>query len=278
MFETFAFSPLTDPRHGKILIIIIAFVGFFLAERLYRAAPLLVTPKENLSRLGRNVFLYGMNSLLWPVLVAPVTLLAASAAVWTRPEGIGWWALPVDLIVLDVYIYAWHRANHEVPFLWHFHRVHHRDRFLDTTSAVRFHFGEVALSSCVRGLLLWALAMPFEHLIIFETLVLLGALFHHSNVRLPQVVDRLLAHVVVTPGWHWLHHHAVRRDTDSNYGTILTLWDRLFGSANRGTRRLNMEIGMEGTKKDMTLVHLLIWPFYEPRKKRSARGIEKEGH
>jgi len=211
-------------------------------------------------RLARNAGLWLLNSGLSPLVVVPVSLWAAAHSLGWRPD---WWAGPLglalDLLVLDFWIYWWHRANHEVPFLWRFHEVHHLDRFLDTTSAVRFHFGEVLLSAGVRAAVIVALGIPITSVVVFETLVLLSALFHHSNVRLPARVERALSRVIITPSIHWVHHHRRRADTDSNYGTVFSFWDPLFGSRSRTPRRPGMAIGVEG-REEKTLLGLLLRP------------------
>src|SRR6185503_17911280 len=118
-----------------------------------------------------------------------------------------WWSgaagLAADLLLLDLLIYWWHRANHVVPLLWRFHAVHHYDRFLDTTSAVRFHAGEVLLSAAARAVIIVLLAFPLRSVLAFEALVLLAALFPHANLRLPEPLERTLSRLVVTPSIHW---------------------------------------------------------------------------
>jgi sterol desaturase/sphingolipid hydroxylase (fatty acid hydroxylase superfamily) len=99
-----------------------------------------------------------------------------------------WWSgaggLLLDLALLDCLLYWWHRANHVVPVLWRFHAGHHLDRFLDTTSAVRFHAGEVPLSALARAGVIVLLALPLGSVLVFETRVLMAAMFLHSNLRL----------------------------------------------------------------------------------------------
>ena len=195
-------------------------------------------------------------------MVLELSVWASRDALAWRPP---WWqgaaGLLLDLVLLDLLIYWWHRANHRVPFLWRFHEVHHRDRFLDTTSAVRFHFGEVMLSAGFRAIVIVIFSIPLPSVLAFETLVLLATLFHHSNFRIPPALERALAHVVITPSIHWVHHHAVQRDTDSNYGTILSVWDPLFGSRNRVTARTpEMEIGVE-RRGELDFAGLLLQPF-----------------
>ena len=169
-----------------------------------------------------------------------------------------------DLVLLDFWIYWWHRANHELPWLWRFHQVHHLDELLDTTSAVRFHFGEVLLSALARGGAIILLAVPLTSVLLFEALLLIGTLFHHSDARLPPRLEAALARVIITPSIHWVHHHAVRADTDSNYGTIFSFWDPLFRSKSRTRRFLTMPIGVEG-RRERPLLRLLVTPFERGR-------------
>jgi sterol desaturase/sphingolipid hydroxylase (fatty acid hydroxylase superfamily) len=147
-----------------------------------------------------------------------------------------------------------------VPFLWRFHGVHHLDRILDTTTAVRFHFGEVALSALARAVVILALAIPLASVLVFETLVLIAAIFHHSNLRLSRHFERALSRVIVTPSIHWVHHHRIRADTDSNYSTVLSLWDPLFRSRSRTPRTPDLEIGVEG-REELPVLGLVAAPF-----------------
>jgi sterol desaturase/sphingolipid hydroxylase (fatty acid hydroxylase superfamily) len=147
-----------------------------------------------------------------------------------------------------------------VPFLWRFHAVHHLDETLDATTALRFHFGEVALSAVVRAVVIFLLAMPLSSVLVFEILIAVATIFHHSNLKLPPRFERLLSFLMVTPSIHWIHHHAVRADTDSSYATVLSLWDRLFGSRSRTVRTPGLQIGVEGVR-DLTVLRLLARPF-----------------
>jgi sterol desaturase/sphingolipid hydroxylase (fatty acid hydroxylase superfamily) len=238
----------------------------FIAERLQPADD---QPRPEIGgawhRLARNFGLWLANLALSPLIVAPLSLWAASHALPWRPL---WWGgtggLMLDLVLLDLWIYWWHRANHEIPVLWRFHAMHHLDRVLDTTSALRFHFGEVLLSAVARAATIVLLDLPVVSVVVFEALVLGAAIFHHSNLALPPPIEAALSRIIVTPSIHWVHHHRVRRDTDANYSTVLSLWDRLFGSRSPQPRLAGMSIGVEG-RDELGLRQLLIAPFRATR-------------
>jgi sterol desaturase/sphingolipid hydroxylase (fatty acid hydroxylase superfamily) len=242
--------------------------AFFIAERLNPAAPF--PPRAGVSRLMRNAGLAAINLLLSPLIVLPLTAFAAGNALSWRPL---WWSgisgLLLDLLLLDFLIYWWHRWNHEWPFLWRFHGVHHLDRFLDSTSALRFHFGEVLLSALARAGVILLIGFPLSSILAFETLVLMATIFHHSDLRLPRGFEAALARLVITPSIHWVHHHRRKADTDSNYGTVFSFWDHLFASTNTTPRQLAMEIGVEG-EGEASLPDLILRPLRAVRPPASA--------
>ncbi|MCZ4281140.1 sterol desaturase family protein [Kiloniella laminariae] len=212
-------------------------------------------------RIRRNLGLWLCNTLLSPLIVLPLTYWA-TALPWSWREGVfgGAGGLIFDLVFLDFLIYWWHRLNHELPFLWRFHEIHHLDNHLDSTSALRFHFGEVLLSALMRVGFIVLLDIPLFSVFVFEILLLFGTIFHHSNLQIPATFERILSSIVVTPSIHWVHHHALRSDTDSNYSTVLSIWDRVFNSRSAQPRFPDMPIGVEGAN-DKNLPALLIRPF-----------------
>jgi sterol desaturase/sphingolipid hydroxylase (fatty acid hydroxylase superfamily) len=243
-----------DFLSSKAGIVAVALVTMFVLERLF---PMTLV-RNSVERLFKNFMLAGINFILGPLVVLPLTAFAAQHVLGLRPA---WWNMALDLLVLDLWIYAWHRLNHVVPFLWRFHEVHHLDEALDTSTGLRFHFGEVALSACVRAVLIWLLSIPLSSVVIFESLIVVTALFQHSNIKLPAGVEKLLSYFLVTPSIHWVHHHALRRDIDSNYATMLSVWDLVFGSRSPNPREVDMVIGVEG-RHDLSLVWLVLRPFW----------------
>jgi len=175
----------------------------------------------------------------------------------------------VSLVLLDGVLYAWHRMNHRIPVLWRFHRVHHADPDMDSTTAIRFHFGEFFFSNLYRAGQITLIGVPPEVLGLFELIVTFAAIFHHSNFRLPARLDRILSACIATPRIHSIHHSVLESETRSNYGSLLLVWDRLHRSLN--TRRINtvdeIEIGDKpwSEPRFRGLVATLLLPFKRER-------------
>lgn len=142
----------------------------------------------------------------------------------------GWARLAGTFLLVDLWMYVWHRLNHRVPFLWRFHRVHHSDPKMDVTTASRFHIGEIALSCMLRVPVIALAGVRLEELAIYEAAMFAVVQLHHANVSLTEPVDRLLRLLIVTPFMHKLHHSNWQPETDSNYSTLFSFWDRAFGS------------------------------------------------
>jgi sterol desaturase/sphingolipid hydroxylase (fatty acid hydroxylase superfamily) len=215
-------------------------------------------------RLFRNAGLWLGMAAASTFIGVPFSAAAASVGLWTRGDllpGAVWFLF--DIIVLDCWAYAMHRAYHRVPVLWRLHGPHHLDEHLDTTSAARFHPLEIAFSALVRMPLIVTLAIPLSHVVIFDALLFGAAIFHHSNLRLPARLERVLSRAVVTPSIHWVHHHANRPDTDANYSGVFSIWDGLFGTRSPTVRTPTMRIGVEGLC-DRPLRRLWLAPFGAP--------------
>jgi len=175
-----------------------------------------------------------MNGFLTRFILAGVTIEAIG---WAERSSLGLAHLlplpaptrPVLVFVLfDIWMYFWHMANHRIGFLCRFHRAHHADIAMDTTTALRFHPGELILSTFSRLPVIILLGIDFPQLIFYETLLNLSTLFHHSNLAVPERWDRVLRTVMVTPNMHRVHHSVERSETDSNFTSLLSFWDRLY--------------------------------------------------
>ena len=134
----------------------------------------------------------------------------------------------VGFLAFDLWMYLWHRANHQLPLLWRFHRVHHTDPALDSTSAYRFHIGEMVLSTLLRLAVIPVLGIRLVDLVFYELLLAPVIIFHHSNIALPEGIDRVIRLLIVTPNMHRVHHSDIPTETNSNYASIFSFWDRLW--------------------------------------------------
>ena len=215
---------------------------------------------EGLSRergphLVRNLAMGALNSLVVAVLFVGLWL---AAAVWADARGLGllnwlsgrgmpdWAHVAGAFLLLDAWTYVWHRLNHRVPFFWRFHRVHHSDNRLDVTTASRFHVGEIFFSSLFRIPLILLLGIHVWELVLYETVLFAVVQFHHANLGLPAGVDRVVRAVIVSPDMHKVHHSRLQPETDSNYASVLSVWDRLGRSFRMRDDVSTIEPGLEG--------------------------------
>jgi sterol desaturase/sphingolipid hydroxylase (fatty acid hydroxylase superfamily) len=148
------------------------------------------------------------------------------------------------LVLLDGWMYIWHRANHTIPFLWRFHRMHHSDWHIDVTTATRFHLGEHVGSWVLRLGLIPVLGFEVWNIVVYDTLVIAITQFHHADISLGRW-DRHLRWLIVTPDMHKIHHSDWREETDSNYSTVLSVWDRLARSFRMRSDPKTLVFGLE---------------------------------
>ena len=143
--------------------------------------------------------------------------------------GIPYWAaIILSLLMLDLLMYAQHIMMHKIPIFWYLHRMHHTELGLDVTSGVRFHPIEIIISMLIKMLFVLFMGIPIVAVILFEVLLNGLALFNHSNLKLTKGLDKLLRKFIVTPEIHWIHHSQIVKETNSNYGFNLIIWDKLF--------------------------------------------------
>lgn len=163
-------------------------------------------------------------------------LTAIAVAISASGKGIGlfnlttwplWLEVTLAFIVLDFAIYLQHVISHRVPIFWRFHKVHHTDRDLDASSAVRFHPVEILLSMLYKCGLVLLIGPAALAILIFEIVLNASAIFNHANLKLPLWLDSLLRPLIVTPDMHRVHHSVIEGETNSNYGFNFSIWDRL---------------------------------------------------
>jgi sterol desaturase/sphingolipid hydroxylase (fatty acid hydroxylase superfamily) len=216
------------------------FLGLFaLLAVLETLAPRRARVQGRPRRWGTNLAITVIDSLTLRAMAIFLPLLAVGAALDAGAEGWGllnridapeWLVGLATILFLDFAIWAQHLITHKVPLFWRFHRMHHADRDLDVSTAVRFHPVEIAASMLLKIGVIYLIGPPAWAVLAFEVLLNGTALFNHANIRLPQGLDRMVRRVLVTPDMHRVHHSIHRHEHDSNYGFALSIWDRMFGT------------------------------------------------
>lgn len=164
------------------------------------------------------------------------------------------------VVLLDYTLYLWHVLTHKLPFLWNFHRVHHADLDLTASTAIRFHFGEMAVSVIFRAGQILAIGVSPQALQVWQTLLMMSVFFHHSNLRLPKRFEEKLELFIVTPRLHGIHHSVEEPEMNSNWSSGLTVWDFLHGTFRRDVPQNEIVIGLKEIK-DVRLIKMLFTPF-----------------
>jgi sterol desaturase/sphingolipid hydroxylase (fatty acid hydroxylase superfamily) len=238
----------TDPVTFALVLIPVATLLFVLE----RFAALRRPTRLLLARLLINA---GVSALALATAMLVVRPAAQGALQWTSDARFGVvHVLPmppivqfvVSFLLMDLTFYWWHVANHRFALLWRFHNVHHIDPDLDVSTALRFHFGEIVLSSGFRAVQVTAIGPSAWMFAIYELVFQANTLFHHSNVRLPIRIERPLNVVLVTPRMHGIHHSQFRDETNSNYSVVFSWWDRLHGTLGLNVPQSQIVIGVPG--------------------------------
>jgi sterol desaturase/sphingolipid hydroxylase (fatty acid hydroxylase superfamily) len=224
---------------------------------------------SKLKRDARNLLIAGLAAAAMQLLEVPVAVAIATRAQRQRtgllhsipaPE---WVRTAAAILLLDYTLYVWHRLTHRVPLLWRFHQVHHVDREMDASTALRFHFGEITLSVAFRAAQLWVIGPTPALYAIWQTFLILCILFHHANIRLPLTWERRLARILVTPRLHGIHHSIIPEEVNSNWSSGLTAWDWLHGTLRTRVAQHSIVIGVAGLREDrhQGLGNVLSLPF-----------------
>ncbi|MBC7693793.1 MAG: sterol desaturase family protein [Methylotenera sp.] len=245
---------------------------------LEKIRPLRKATQSKRDRWIRNLFIAAFSALLIRFTAAPWVL---SLSEWTADqrrgllpflEGqFGWltpgFALVLSFFLQDYVIYVWHVANHRNTFLWRFHNVHHVDLDMDVSTATRFHFGELFLSAVLQCAVVALLGISPKNFLIYQATLVTATQFHHSNLRLPDFMERVLRLMIITPKMHEVHHAAVLSETDSNWGTVFSFWDRLHHTFHEDVSSPDVRIGVPAYRDpaELTLPRLLAMPLKTPR-------------
>ena len=251
--------------------LILGFCGWLLWNEVRN--PTRGTKESKLLRSGRNLAIAAVAAASVQYVEMPI---AWPLSIWAEVRNFGlvrifglpaWIEIPVTLLALDYTLYWWHLLNHRVAFLWRFHQPHHTDRDMDASTALRFHFGEVVLSTGWRAAQIVLIGVSPLAYSIWQIALILSILFHHSNLKLNKNVERLLGFVLVTPRMHEIHHSNIHSDSDSNWSSGLSLWDRLHGTLCEHEPSTNITIGVPAysDEKDVVLTKVIKMPFTSQR-------------
>ena len=265
------------------LIRLAVFAGVFLMmvaiELLWPKRALIASKQRRwLTNIGISVTAAALLRLM-AVAVVPVAAIAAAGYAARHQIGLlnnvswpAWIKIVVALLALDLAIWAQHLASHKVPLFWRLHQVHHADRDIDVTTAVRFHPVEIALSMLWKIVVVVPLGAPPLAVFLFEVILNACAMFNHANIALPAWLDRGLRLVLVTPDMHRVHHSVIRREHNSNYGFNLSLWDRLFRTYTPEPEagQLGMTIGLNPYQSEAPT--RFGWSLWLPFRQQKARN------
>ena len=260
----------TIPSSHRSLILVGGITFFWLIENAF---PLFNFRYKKWKHAGINFFLTGttiiVNFFLAFILlkVADWTIANNFGVLQWLPEMPLWLYGLIGLLLLDLIgAYLVHLVEHKVKTLWRFHIIHHTDTWIDTTSANRHHPGESVIRFAFTTLGVLVVGSPMWMVFLYQTLSVVATQFNHANISLPKKLDTLLSYFIVSPDMHKVHHHHVMPYTDSNYGNIFSVWDRLFGTY-RTLPNDEIKYGIDtypDAKDHNNLKNLLKIPFQKP--------------
>jgi len=226
------FSQIPSSHRSAILVGGILF--FWLIEGTW---PLFQFKYHKWKHAGVNLF-FTLTTIL---VNFPLAFILVKSSRWAVENNFGilhvfpnlpYWLQAVGgLLILDL-IGAWtaHWIQHQVKFLWRFHIIHHADQHVDTTTANRHHPGESWIRFVFTTLAILISGAPMWIVFLYQSLSVVLSQFNHANIILPRWLDKIVNIVLVTPNMHHVHHHYMQPYTDSNYGNIFSIWDRIFGT------------------------------------------------
>ncbi|MGB3801087.1 MAG: sterol desaturase family protein [Lewinella sp.] len=223
----------TIPSSHRTLILVGGLTIFWLFES---AVPLFTAEYKKWRHAGINFF-FTVTTIVVNFVLAFVLVKGSQWAVETEFGLLQWIDLPVwamaigGLLLLDLFgAYLAHWTEHRVPLFWRFHLIHHTDQNVDTTTANRHHPGESVIRFAFTTAAVILLGAPIWLVFLYQSMSVILSQFNHANITVPEWLDKALRTVFVTPDMHRVHHHYVLPYTDSNYGNIFSVWDRLFGT------------------------------------------------
>lgn len=269
------------PTWFRSLILIGGMVIFWIAEGLL---PMFRFQYKKVRHAGLNLFFTATTAIIGFGFAA--VLLMASNFVAENHFGLLyliemplWAQVVVGVFLLDfIGAYFIHWTEHKVKWMWKFHLVHHSDTTVDVTSGLRHHPGETVFRIVFTIMAVMFVGAPIGIVMLYQSLSVLFAHITHANIYVPNKLDRALSYLFVTPNMHKVHHHYTQPLTDTNYGNIFSIWDRIFGTYASVDDPRSLKYGIDthmNPEENDRLVNLLgipFQPYRTPEKK--AQEVE----
>lgn len=189
-----------------------------------------------------------------------------------------WGKIILSILLMDLAFYYWHLANHKIPLLWRFHNVHHIDPDLDITTGFRFHFGEIAFSTFFRIIQITIIGVSPTAYFIYEILFISSTLFHHSSIKIPLKLERVINRIIVTPRMHGIHHSQFKKETNSNYSTVFVWWDMLHRTLKLNVAQKEIKIGVPAYSKDSNNIKRIFTLPFKKQKDYWEGNIERKDY
>lgn len=254
----------TLPDWQKLAWLLTCLFGSIALESLI---PLVHFDYQKLRHDAFNLALFIFNS----VLVLPVMIALGMIMVWGESNQIGllyhldlplWLELLLAVMMLDLIAqYSVHYLLHHVNWMWRLHMIHHADTHVDATTGTRHHPGDLAFRLIASAVAIVLFGIPAVYYLIYRLMTLFFSYFTHANIRLPKPLDRTLSYLLVTPDMHKFHHHYQLPWTDSNFGNVFSLWDRLFGTlVYAETRDIRYGLDTMNSSRDLDFAYQMKAP------------------
>lgn len=222
----------TIPSTHRALILIGGISLFWIIENTF---PLFNFEYKKWNHASINIF-FTLTTIIVNFVLAFILLLSADFAVEKKfgilqwiPEIPLWLFALIGLLLLDLIgAYLAHLVQHKIKWMWRFHLIHHTDTWIDTTSANRHHPGESIIRFAFTVLAVLISGAPMWLVFLYQSMSVVFSQFNHANISLPGKLDKFISYFIVSPNMHKVHHHYMLPYTDSNYGNIFSIWDRVF--------------------------------------------------
>lgn len=248
----------------KFSFFIFGFLIFFILETV---CPNRSWSTARYKRLGFHLVLAIFNTIIMrlPILffLTPILLIVTESGfgILFALHDVPLIKFILSLIILDIALYWWHRLNHTNQFLWRFHYVHHVDTHMDVGTSLRFHIGELILSTIYKGIIIFLFGITISEFLFYEILLVFSIQFHHSNLKLSNHIDDRLSKIIVTPKYHTNHHTMAIESREANYASLLTIWDRLFFSYKDASDDDREVMGVQNRDMELKFLDNIYHPF-----------------